>query len=917
MPPALSYTQLQYPCLKLGCNRWFKNQSGLTQHLHTKHPHPPSPTRSSPPPRTPESPHEPLEDWFPFPSQDFNAEYQGPRNAVLRNYHPRLTGRPCDSNGVFLLPGAPSNPLKPHPADDWAPFHSRVQFELADFLYTRNQMPVQQIDTLLDIWAESLHEAGGRPLFANHRDLYQTIDAVQQGEEKWESFSVKYTGTMDDNDGLAPWMEDTYDVWYRCPRRTIHNLLANPLLTSNMEYRPYQEYDMQTNERQFQDFMSGDWAWDQADKIAQDHPECEGASFVPVILGSDKTTVSVATGQHDYYPLYLSIGNMHNSARRSHRNGVVLIGFLANPKIVYGLGPYIADYEEQALLACIVRNWCLADRTDLDAGGLWRSQEHANLLIDELDLDTLWDEFGIVGDLVPFTNDFPHADIYRLLSPNILHQLIKGAFKDHLVDWVEKYLVITYGKKQADEILDEIDRRISAVAPFVGLRRFPQGRHFKQWTGDDSKALMKVYLPAIEGHSFRALLEFCYSVCKDVITESDLVILQDALSDFHQFHEVFKTAGVAHSFSLPRQHSLCHYNELIRLFGAPNGLCSSITESKHVKAVKMPYWHSSHHKALGQMLLINQRLDKLMAARLKFQMHGLFIPRAGSLSSESERINILGVLSKYATVICSYCLLMTTLVVQHNQVQRAVDQQQDARSEHEDFLPLEKTTSWLEDPSDSKPVDGPRVEAFTALAKTPQQHRAKTIQALALELGITQLPHLVRSFLHTKIHLDNNQPCNTCPYYVGKFSVFNSASATFYAPSDLCGIGGMRREYIHACPNWRNEGPHRDCVFVVTGPELPGFRGMDVTRVFHDQVYPCAVIRWFDRVSDAPDEATGMWVVKLSMTAARQPKIAVIQVESIFRAAHLRMKVKELVGAPWINVTVKYVRLLASVTSSF
>jgi hypothetical protein len=33
---------------------------------------------------------------------------------------------------------------------------------------------------------------------------------------------------------------------------------------------------------------------------------------------------------------------------------------------------------------------------------------------------------------------------------------------------------------------------ISIVAPFSGLRRFPQGRGFKQWTGDDSKALMKV-----------------------------------------------------------------------------------------------------------------------------------------------------------------------------------------------------------------------------------------------------------------------------------------------------------------------------------------------------------------------------------------------------------------------------------------
>jgi hypothetical protein len=26
--------------------------------------------------------------------------------------------------------------------------------------------------------------------------------------------------------------------------------------------------------------------------------------------------------------------------------------------VIYGLGPYIADYPEQALLACIVQKWC-------------------------------------------------------------------------------------------------------------------------------------------------------------------------------------------------------------------------------------------------------------------------------------------------------------------------------------------------------------------------------------------------------------------------------------------------------------------------------------------------------------------------------------------------------------------------------
>ena len=54
--------------------------------------------------------------------------------------------------------------------------------------------------------------------------------------------------------------------------------------------------------------------------------------MIPIILGSDKTTMSVATGQHDYYPLNLSVGNLHNMARRVHKNGVKLIAFLAMPK---------------------------------------------------------------------------------------------------------------------------------------------------------------------------------------------------------------------------------------------------------------------------------------------------------------------------------------------------------------------------------------------------------------------------------------------------------------------------------------------------------------------------------------------------------------------------------------------------------
>lgn len=59
----------------------------------------------------------------------------------------------------------------------------------------------------------------------------------------------------------------------------------------------------------------------------------------------------------------------------------------------------------------------------------------------------------------PYTTHFPRADIYELLTPDLLHQLVKGTFKDHLVTWVEQYLHHVHGKAGADRIMDDIDRR--------------------------------------------------------------------------------------------------------------------------------------------------------------------------------------------------------------------------------------------------------------------------------------------------------------------------------------------------------------------------------------------------------------------------------------------------------------------------
>ena len=87
------------------------------------------------------------------------------------------------------------------------------------------------------------------------------------------------------------------------------------------------------------------------------NPAMHGAILVPIILGSNKTMVSVATGQNDYYPLYLPIGNIHNNTHHAHRNSLVLIAFLTIPKstlllivafvILTWSSTIIADHENE------------------------------------------------------------------------------------------------------------------------------------------------------------------------------------------------------------------------------------------------------------------------------------------------------------------------------------------------------------------------------------------------------------------------------------------------------------------------------------------------------------------------------------------------------------------------------------------
>ncbi|KAJ3804333.1 hypothetical protein F5876DRAFT_83350 [Lentinula aff. lateritia] len=901
-------------CQVPGCIRVFGRSNDLTRHVNWSHKDfciPPTSASSVPAPQHSDSP---------TPDSIDTRQSSSPSPPLFfkenRKYHPFLRGDICTEDGYSLPAGAPPPP-PPEVENPWEPFSGEVQFRIADLLFREVEMSQTKIDELFDIW--NLHElmameangctSHGMGPYRNHDDMYNLIDSIVDGGAPWNCFQTVV------DEGLsaeAPeWQRTSYQIWYRNPDTVIANILANPEFANDFDPAPYVHINSD-GQRHWADFMSGNWAWRHATRIYEDDKDdcVDGAMIVPIILGADKTTVSVATGHVEYHPLYLSIGNVTNSARRAHRNAVIPIGFLAIPKsdrkydndsdfrifkkrlyhtsisailqslkpgmtnpvirkcpdghfrrIIYDLAAFIADYPEQVYVSGIVSGWCgrcqgFFSNLDGPSASDRRSQHIDQLLRDEYGGEgrTLWDNFGIDEHVKPFTESFPRADIHEMLAPDLLHQIIKGCFKDSLVEWCIEYLTIEHGEARANEILDDIDRRLAVVPAFPGLRRFPHGRRFKQWTGDDSKALMKVFLPAVADYlpedmmkCLTSFLDFCYLVRRSDIDETCLKAIKSSLEAFHHYREIFKASNVRKHFSLPRMHSMIHYPFTIMDFASPNGLCTSITESRHITAVKKPWRRSNRYKALSQILLTNQRLDKLTVLRSALVDQHLLLPK----------------------------------------------------SQHQHTTPFDAENE------DVGPTDSGRSLADVKLAKTRERDYPRYLEELGPHINQPNLEYLTRRFLQEQLDQSDDSSTsstydidiNSLPEIASTIKVFHSAVAVYFAPSDPCGIRGMRCERIRSTPSWYGQ-ERRDCVLVLLHEDTPGFLGMSIARVllffsfqYERRIYPCALVHWYNNHGERPDARTGLWMVKPAdwdpERQQRDPSLAVIHLDALVRGVHL------------------------------
>ena len=169
------------------------------------------------------------------------------------------------------------------------------------------------------------------------------------------------------------------------------------------------------------------------------------------------------------------------------------------------------------------------------------------------------------------------------------------------------------------------------------------------------------------------------------------------------------------------------------------------------------------------------------------------------------------------------------------------------------------------------------------------------LHALAAYINQPKFPLVFRQFLYKCHHPEEPNAPSTieeCPGFDDTIRVHHSALATFYAPSDLSGSGGLRRERIRSAPNFFGH-PRRDTVFVVVDDSRPGMEGMEIGRVllffsfeYRHKNVSCALINWFVH-GDVRDPDTGMWTVRQEFDRRGEPTLEVIHLDSIAWAAHL------------------------------
>jgi len=404
-----------------------------------------------------------------------------------------------------------------------------------------------------------------------------------------------------------------------------------------------------------------------------------GATLIPILLGSDKTCLTILGGNKEAWPLYLSIGNIPSNTRSllSTKTWVILAYILVvcfegkhskaleahyfhqcvrhilaplisvretgspitlgNGDVLncfFRLAAWIADYKEQVLLNCIksrTSTTTLAGSKELGEPepAPLRTQEFMLGTLDQLahecdveDMDTYKvaaKSLGLSAVNRPFWLDHPEYDPSLTLSPDILHGLHK-LWRNHILSWTQNIV----GK-------EELDARISCLQPVVGFHHFKAGiSKTSQWTGHDDRELERVLVAVAAGavpknvmKALHAFHDFLYLAQYKSHSKTTLGYLKEALSWFHKYKKAFIQEGGRNlkHFNIPKIAALHFYECHILEMGSSLQYSSESIETLHKSVARAPYQASNFKDYHKQMTRYLDRAEKLAYTQEFLEWH--------------------------------------------------------------------------------------------------------------------------------------------------------------------------------------------------------------------------------------------------------------------------------------------------------
>ncbi|KAK7060730.1 hypothetical protein VNI00_000462 [Paramarasmius palmivorus] len=536
----------------------------------------------------------------------------------------------------------------------YAPFNSKLDWEVARWAKLRGPGAVAFTE-LLQI--EGFCERLGLS-FATSNQLNDLVDSLPGGRPKFHRQELVIYGQV-------------VEFFYRDIQDCIKALWADPDFTPFLVFVPEKHFrDATRTIRLYHDMHTGDWWWDTQVEFESQHP---GATIVPIIISSDKTQVTLFRNK-TAYPVYMTIGNLPKSIRRKpSRQGQILVAYLPTAKLnnikvkasyrrvlanlfhtcmTFILAPlvelgergmklvsgdgavrrghpvyavFVGDYPEQLLVACLKNGECPAGVIDKDQLGnpdVECVPRDTPSIIKALNTvsqgyDVFYQSCQDVG-IKPVQNVFwqnlPHVDIFRSITPDVLHQLHQGVIK-HVFSWLKQIFPA-----------DEIDARCRRLPPNHNLRLFPNGiTHLSRITGTEHAQLSKFILgiiidiPLPNGLSsqrliraVRAILDFLYLAQYPIHSTQTLESLEFAHRRFHENKSIFADLGIQKQFKIPKLHFCRHYSDLIKRFGTTDNYSTEYTERLHIDTTKEAYAATNHKDEYTQMTAWVERKENVM-----------------------------------------------------------------------------------------------------------------------------------------------------------------------------------------------------------------------------------------------------------------------------------------------------------------